>query len=274
MSNTSNLEGTYRRECDGKVALVTGASRGIGASIAERLAEAGAKVAVSARTLEPDAKYEGSLSETVERIRASGGTVVAVQADISKQADRQRMVAETVEQLGPVDILVNNAAVTFYIPFDEFPQKRYDLMFEVQVRAPFELAQMVVPGMRERKQGWILNITSRAGIHPQGPPFLDVYKRGFSVYGMVKAALDRFTTGLAAEVYDDGIAVNSLAPWDNVATPGAGAHDLVAEFALEDVSWMAEAALALCSADPKRLTGRVAYSQPLLAELQRHPRRR
>jgi len=96
---------------------------------------------------------------------------------------------------------------------------------------------------------------------------------GFSTYGMVKAALDRFSTGLAAEVYDDGIAVNSLAPWDNVATPGASTHDLVDAFALEDISLMAEAALALCTGDPKTLTGRVAYSQPLLAELQRRPPR-
>jgi NAD(P)-dependent dehydrogenase (short-subunit alcohol dehydrogenase family) len=145
-------------------------------------------------------------------------------------------------------------------------------MFEVQVRAPFELAQLVVPAMRQRRRGWILNITSRAGIHPQGPPFDRVYREyGFSVYGMVKAALDRFSTGLAAEVYDDGIAVNSLAPWDNVATPGASTHDLVENFALEDISLMAEAALALCCCDPSRVTGRVAYSQPLLAQLQRRP---
>jgi len=259
------------QEVEGRVALVTGASRGIGAAIAERLAEAGAHVAAAARTLEPSEKYEGSLAGTVERIRASGGTVVPVQADVSRSEDRERMVDETVEALGPIDILVNNAAVTYYIPFTEFPEKRYRLMFEVQVRAPFELAQMVVPGMRERGAGWILNITSRAGVHPQGPPFMELYKRGFSVYGMVKAALDRFTTGLAAELYDDGIAVNSLAPWDNVITPGAGAHDLVKGFPTEDISWMSEAALALCSCDPARLTGRVAYSQPLLAELQRRP---
>ena len=259
------------QECEGRVALVTGASRGIGAAIAERLAAAGAAVAVSARTLDPVEKYEGSLSETVARIRAAGGTVTPVQADISKPDDRERMVAEAVQQLGPIDILVNNAAVTYYMPFTEFPRKRYDLMFEVQLRAPFELAQMVVPSMRQRAAGWILNITSRAGIHPQGPPFMEIYKRGFTVYGMVKAALDRFTTGLAAEVYGDGIAVNSLAPWDNVATPGAGAHDLVDGFRTEDISLMAEAALLLCTGDPSRLTGRVAYSQPLLAELQRRP---
>jgi NAD(P)-dependent dehydrogenase (short-subunit alcohol dehydrogenase family) len=265
MSRANNLE------CEGRVALVTGASRGIGAAIAERLAEAGAKVAVSARTLEPSEKYEGSLADTVAHIGAAGGTVVAVQADVSKPEDRRRMVDEAVATLGPIDILVNNAAVTYYVPFTEFPEKRYRLMFEVQVRAPFELAQMVVPGMRERGAGWILNITSRTGIHPHGPPFPELDKRGFSVYGMVKAALDRFTTGLAAEVYDDGIAVNSLAPWDNVMTPGASVHDLVEGFAIEDISWMAEAALALCSCDPKRLTGRIAYSQPLLAELQRRP---
>jgi NAD(P)-dependent dehydrogenase (short-subunit alcohol dehydrogenase family) len=260
------------KELEGKVALVTGASRGIGAAIAERFAEAGARVAVSARTLDPVEKYEGSLSETVDRIRDHGGEVIAVQSDLAKQEDRKRLVDAVVEELGPVEILVNNAAITYYMPFTDFTEKRYNLMFEVQVRAPYELSQMVVPGMRERGEGWILNITSRAGVHPQGPPFNPLYRQwGFSVYGMVKAALDRFTTGLAAELYDDGIAVNSLAPWDNVATPGAGAHDLIEGFALEDIAWMTEAALALCSGDPTRLTGRVAYSQPLLAELQRRP---
>ena len=259
------------RSCEGKIALVTGASRGIGAAIAERLASEGAAVAAVARTLDPDPRYEGSLAETVARIRDSGGTAVPVRADLASTDDRQRLVAEAVDALGPIDILVNNAAVTYYLPFTDFTEKRYRLMFEVQVRAPFELAQLVVPGMRERKQGWILNISSRAGIHPQGPPFDPVYLRGFSVYGMTKAALERFSSGLAAELHGDNIAVNALAPWDNVATPGASGHDLVDEFAVEGPEWMAEAALALCTGNPSRLTGRIAYSQPLLAELQRRP---
>ncbi|HEX2384342.1 MAG TPA: SDR family NAD(P)-dependent oxidoreductase [Acidimicrobiales bacterium] len=258
--------------CDGRVAIVTGASRGIGEAIARRLASEGARVAISARTLDPDASVEGSLVETAERIKAAGGEALPIQCDLSNAEDRKRLVEVVTQRLGPVDILVNNAAVTFLLPLEAFPEKRFKLMVEVQLWAPYELCQLVVPGMKERGEGWILNISSRAGVHPLGPPFEDVHRTGnFSVYGMVKAGLNRLTTALAAELFDDGIAVNSLAPWDNVATPGAGHHDLVEGFALESPELMAEAALVLCSQPPKLLTGRVTYSQPLLAEFQRRP---
>jgi NAD(P)-dependent dehydrogenase (short-subunit alcohol dehydrogenase family) len=261
------VAGTSTSRCEGKVALVTGSSRGLGKAIAERLASEGARVALSARTLEPDDRVAGSLRETADGIAAKGGEAIAVHCDLSEPDDRQRMVAETVDQLGPIDILVNNAAVTFFLPFDSFPEKRWRLMFEVQVRAPYELAQLVAPSMRERGQGWILNISSRAAAHAQGPPFDEWHRTGgVTAYGMVKAALERFSTALAAELYDDGVAVNALAPWDTVATPGAGHHDLVDDYRLEGPEWMAEAALLLCSSPPRELTGLVAYSQPLLAE--------
>src|SRR3954449_13287488 len=114
------MEGT----CEGRVALVTGASRGLGAAIAERLGQAGARVAVSARTLEPDGRDDGSLKETVERITSTGGEALAVQCDLSNADDRRRMVGEAQAALGGIDILVNNAAVTFLQPFDDFPEKR------------------------------------------------------------------------------------------------------------------------------------------------------
>ena len=257
------------RACEGRVAIVTGASRGLGLAIAMRLAEAGARVAVTARTVEPDPRQPGSLSETVDAIARAGGEAVAIQADLAKAEHRARVVAETERRLGPVEILVNDAAVTWLFPVAEFPEKRFRVMFEVQVRAPFELAQLVLPGMRKRRRGWILNVTSRAGVNPIGPPFEEIHaKGGFTVYGMCKAALDRFTTGLAAEVYADGIAVNSLAPWYVVPTHGASFLDLVGD-EVEGPELTAEAALVLCSGDPARLTGRIAYSQPLLDELRR-----
>jgi NAD(P)-dependent dehydrogenase (short-subunit alcohol dehydrogenase family) len=251
---------------DGKIALVTGASRGIGAAIAKRLASEGAAVAAMARTLDPDPRYEGSLQDTIADITAAGGRAVAIKGDLAKQDDRHRIVAEAQQQLGPIDILVNNAAVSYMTPVQDFQEKRFRLMVEVQLWAPYELTQLVLPGMYERGSGWILNISSRAAVHAEGPPYDEVQKRGFSVYGMVKAGLERVTTALAAEGYDHGVRANALSPWDNVATPGAGAHDLVEGFALESDAVMAEAALALVEGD---LTGRIAYSQKLLAELGR-----
>ena len=259
---------------DGRVALVTGASRGIGAAIARRFAAEGAAVAVSARTeVESDDRLPGTIHETVGAITAAGGRAVAIRADLTSAADRRRLV-ETVEaELGPVDVLVNDAAVTWFIPVADFPLRRFEVMFEVQVRAPFELAQLVLPGMRERGRGWILNISSGAARHPQGPPYQRP-GRGGTVYGMCKAAIERFSTGLASEVYDAGIAVNALSPSRVVSTPGVVMHRLIppgAEDQAEPVEVMAEAALALCSGDPRSLTGRVAYSQALLDELGMRP---
>jgi NAD(P)-dependent dehydrogenase (short-subunit alcohol dehydrogenase family) len=249
--------------------VVTGASRGIGAAIAARLGAEGARVVCSARTVDPDPRVDGSLAETVAAITAAGGEAIAVRCDLAVGAERRALVAEVEERVGPVDILVNNGAVTYIAPIEELTEKRFALMIEVQLRAPFELTQLVVPKMKERGAGWILNVSSRAALHAPGPPFEPIQTRGFSVYGMVKAGLDRMSNALAAELYDFGIAVNALAPWDNVATAGAGHHDLLDGFALEGVEWMAEAALMLCSSPPSQLTGRVAYSQPLLAELKR-----
>jgi len=135
------------------------------------------------------------------------------------------------------------------------------------VWAPMHLAQLVLPDMRERHRGWILNISSLASRHPELPPS----ERGAggvgTVYGMCKAALERFTTGLAAEVYADGVAVNALSPKAVVPTPGTIYHHLVSpERDSEDPSVMAEAALVLCSGDLPTLSGRIAVSQELLAE--------
>ena len=253
---------------DGKIALVTGASRGIGAAIARRLASEGATVACMARTLDPDPRYEGTLRDTVEMITSNGGQAAPFKADLSSADDRKKLIDDVHAELGPIDILVNNAAVTFLLPIDSFPEKRFKLMIETQVWGAIDLAQQVIPDMRQRGSGWILNISSRAAVKPVGPPFEAWFATGnSSVYGLCKAALERVSLGMAAELYADNIAVNTLAPWDNVITPGAGTHDLLEGFVIESEEVIAQAALELCSGQPKRLTGRVAYSQALLAEM-------
>ena len=258
-----NPNGTLK----GKTALVTGASRGIGEAIAVRLAMEGASVVVSARTAEPgDSKLPGTLHATVDRIRAAGGVATAIKADLSLEADRERLVAEAVAAYGPVDILVNDAAVTFFIPVETFPKKRFDLMMEVQVWAPFHLSQLVLGSMRERKQGWIVNISSGAGLHPKQPY---VRRSGGTVYGMCKAALERLTTGLASEVYDDNVAVNVISP-GLVDTPGVAVHGLITEATkdrVQPIEFIAEGVYQLCVGDPKVMTGRIDYAEPLLTEL-------
>ncbi len=126
-------------------------------------------MAITARTMEPDPKYQGSLRQTCEEIIAAGGTAVAVQADLSNSEDRERLFGEVVERIGAPDILVNNAAVTFLRPLDGFPEKRARLMIEMHVIAPLHLTQLAIPAMRERGRGWVLNLTSVGGDLPDGP---------------------------------------------------------------------------------------------------------
>jgi citronellol/citronellal dehydrogenase len=257
----------------GRVAIVTGASRGIGEAIAARLAQEGAHVVASARTAEEgESRLPGTLHDTVDRIKRAGGEARFIKADLAQASERERLVEETVDAYGPVDILVNNAAITYFIPVVDFPEKRFKLMMEVQVYAPFHLSQLVLPSMRERKQGWIVNISSGAAFHPKAPYAMGA-GRGGTVYGMCKAALERFTTGLAAEVYADGIAVNVVSP-GLVATPGVAVHGLITEASkdrVQPIEYIAEAVYQLASGDPKTLTGRIDHAAPFLKEMQLEP---
>ncbi|HEX3916779.1 MAG TPA: SDR family NAD(P)-dependent oxidoreductase [Caulobacteraceae bacterium] len=257
---------------EGKVAIVTGASRGIGEAIAARLAQEGARVVASARTAdEGESRLSGTLTQTIERITKAGGEARFVKADLASKEDRERLVETTIASYGPVDILVNNAAVTYFIPVVDFPEKRFKLMMEVQVYAPFHLSQLVLPSMKERHTGWIVNVSSGAAFHPKAPYM--TAGRGGTVYGMCKAALERFTTGLASEVAADGVSVNVVSP-GLVETPGTLLHNLVNDNTrdrVQPIEYIAEAVFQLSSCDPKVMTGRIDHAAPFLKELGLQP---
>ena len=264
---------TRSHELDGRVAVVTGASRGIGLAIARRFAAAGAHVAVVARSLDASSTFPGTLAETVRLIEDAGGKALPIRADITLAEDRGRLVEEVRAQLGRIDVLVNNAGTASYSPAADLSAEDYDYTMAQYFRAPFELSQRVIPGMPASGGGWILNIGSATARHPEGPPYTESARTlGLVLYASAKAALHRLTTGLAAELHEVGIAVNSLAPVAAVRTPSVEAAGVLSPDrpgVVEPVEFIAEAALALCAGDPRTLTGRVAYSSPLLTELGR-----
>jgi len=260
---------------EGRVALVTGASRGIGAAIAQRFACEGAVVAVAARSLEEPAQgnLPGTLRETVANIEAAGGRALPYQVDLTLPESRADLVGRVVADLGPVDILVNNAATSIFVPFTDISEKRLRLITTINYFTPFDLCQRVIPAMRERGGGWVLNITSLSGDIPTTPPPDPIYHLQGTAYGSSKAALNRLTEGLASEFYADSIVVNALAPVKAVLTEGVKAtltEDAIAdEDILEPVEAMAEAALALCSSHRDGLNGGVHKSLTLLEQLGR-----
>lgn len=258
------------RRFAGRRALVTGASRGIGAGVALRLAAEGAAVALVARTAEPGGPLPGSLADTASRIAAFGGTAVPLTADLSDEHDRSTVVQRAADALdGPIDVLVNNAAAAIYAPLAEMPLRRRRLMFEMNVHAPLDLAQAAIPAMAAAGEGWIVNLSSGSAKHWPGPPFeLGVTGSTIAEYGASKAALERLTNGLAAELVDRGIRVNAVAPRAAVLTEGADAllGDRLRADQLESLEHMVEAVVALCCA-PAELTGACTTSHEVLAQL-------
>jgi len=258
-------------ELEGRVVLVTGASRGIGAAIARRFGAEGAKVAITARTLEQHDHLDGSLLETAKTIEAYGGHAVPIAADLADPSGLDEIVTTAERELGPIEVLVNNAAAAFYLPYTETSEKRFRVANDINFFAPWRLSQLVVPGMRERGEGWILNISSATSILPKSDTFKDFDSLSI-LYGSTKAALERFTAGLAAAVHKDGIWVNSMAPVGAVPTEGTEALGVVPDEALavaESREAMAEASLGLCTTRDPKLTARITYCTPILEELGR-----
>jgi citronellol/citronellal dehydrogenase len=257
---------------DGKVVVVTGASRGIGADVARLFAAEGGRVVCAARTVqEGQHPLAGSLEQTVGAIREAGGEAHAVGANIAEPPECERLIREARQRYGPIDVLINNAALTYYVPVKDYPVGKWLRSWAVNFQAPFILSQLVLADMVPRRTGAIVNISSGSAIGPGRGPYPDpaVGARGGTCYGAEKAALERFTQGLASEVFQYGVSVTSVAPSQVVPTPGTVYHRLVS--GLDDPRGeppilMARAALLLATEPAERVSGRVTYSQQILRE--------
>ena len=224
-------------DLNGKVAIVTGASRGVGAATAVALAAAGVHVACAARATDANPlPIPGTIDATVRDITDAGGDAIAVPTNLANDDEVTAMVTNTIDHYGRVDILVNNAAITF-VGDVNLPMKRHDLIFAVNTRAPLIATQAVLPGMQERGQGAILNVSSLAALN---------YFPGLMAYGMSKIALEHMTVSLAAALAPDRIAVNTFRIDVPVASegfvynsPGADLSDWEpCEVAAEGMVWM------------------------------------
>jgi NAD(P)-dependent dehydrogenase (short-subunit alcohol dehydrogenase family) len=259
---------TQARPLDGKVALVTGASRGIGQAIARRLASAGATVVASARSATQPATQKrfgaeqvipGTLAETVALIEADGGRALMVPADLENPAERGSLVQRAVEAAGRLDILVNNAGYADYGRIETMSDETFDRTITHYLRAPFALIRDAIPVMKAQGAGWIVNIGSVTSLPPTRP-YIDYARAGGdTLYASAKAALHRFTQGLAAEMVDHNIAVNVVGPSTAIRTPGADAL-IPTDYPTEDVAYLAETVLAMCELPAAERTGHIGFS--------------
>ncbi|MEZ4502054.1 MAG: SDR family NAD(P)-dependent oxidoreductase [Dehalococcoidia bacterium] len=252
---------------EGEVALVTGASRGIGEYIAKHFAKAGAKVVVAARTEEvTDKRLPGTIHTVVQEIKDAGGDAIAVRMDVRDNDSIKAGIEKAVEHYGKLTILVNNAAILVPGDIKTVQDRHIELMWGIDLRGPVLGCKYAVPHMVAAGGGQIINISSGVAEFPGPGPYTE--KRGGGLfYGMVKAGLERFSQGLAMDLQEDNIAVNVLSPQGRIKTPGnvwAQNDPNNPNLEFEPSDHMGEAAVWICEQKPPSYTGNIVRDEDLL----------
>jgi NAD(P)-dependent dehydrogenase (short-subunit alcohol dehydrogenase family) len=267
---------------DGTVAIITGASRGLGHDMALAFAAEGAAVAIAARTAEPSSDLPGSLTETCEEIRANGGRAEPFVCDVSREDDLVALVDGAREQLGPIDLLVNNAALTVpgkpgtrpSAPHSgratelpgllDFPLRAFRRAMEVNTWSACRLMQLVLPDMVQAGHGSVINISSDAAHFPGQAPWAHSGQTLNYAYGGSKAALEHLTQCAAYEFSSAGIAITALITSRAMDTPGV--RVMRPGFVAAPTDTFVEAAIRLATAKPGDVTGRSIYHEDLLSD--------
>jgi NAD(P)-dependent dehydrogenase (short-subunit alcohol dehydrogenase family) len=240
---------------EGRVAFVAGASRGIGATVAAALAQAGAAVAVAARS-EHQGKVPGTIHSVADAITSDGGRALAVPCDVTSEDSVESAVAATVSEFDGIDILVANAGVLWLGPIESTPLKRWQLCVNVNLTGVFLVTKAVIPHVRARGGGSLIAITTTG---------VDMIDHGSNAYWVSKAGVERLYLGLAADLRPDNIAVNCLSPSRVVLTEGwqAGGGMEIPPEMVEPPEAMATAVVLLAQQDSSGVTGTIQRSEAL-----------
>ena len=265
-------------QLDNKVAIVTGSSRGIGKAIALGLAAAGASVVIAARSETERANAPGTIHATAAAITAHGGQALPIPCNVRDEQSIYAMTQQTLDAFGAIDILINNAGIAAYRPFLQSTLKEWDLVMDINLRATYIGCRAVAPLMVKQGGGSIINLSSHAAgnifsstlnsnVDLTADPNASIPIIG-QAYGVAKAAIERLTWGLSAELGPHNIAVNCLKPLRPVLTEGFQAQRPNAEFS----TWaspdaMTKAALFLAAQNARGLTGAIITAEELVHRL-------
>jgi citronellol/citronellal dehydrogenase len=245
-------------DLNGRVAIVTGASRGIGKALALRLAQEGADVVVAAKSEQSTDKLPGSIHETADAIRVLGRRALAVHTDVRDEDAIRNMVERTVAEFGRLDILVNNAGAIWPQPILQTPPKRYDLMMGVNVRATYIACYYALPHMVKQQWGHVLNMCPRLSSEPSP---------GRVAYMISKLGMARIAIGLAAEHLKDNIAGNALWPRTIIESQASINMRMADRSQWRTPEILCDASLAILGQEPRASTGRQWIDEEVLTEL-------
>ena len=255
---------TITGDLSGKRIFITGGSRGIGLAIALRAARDGASIAIAAKTSDPNPKLPGTIHTAAEEIRAAGGTALAIQCDLRDENQIADAIAQTVTEFGGIDILINNASAINLTPTEATPAKRFDLMFDVNVRGTFLTSQAAIPHLRA---------SAEAGRNPHlltlSPP-LSMKAKWFQhhvAYTMAKYGMSMCVLGMSEEFRKTGIAVNALWPRTAIDTAALQMIPGIDTAACRTPEILADAAYVILNRPSKETTGNFFVDDEVLASV-------
>lgn len=242
---------------EGRVAIITGASRGIGRALALRLAQEGADIVVAAKSEQSTEKLPGSIYETAEEVRALGRRALPVKVDVRHEEEIAAMVQRTAAEFGRIDILINNAGALWWQPVLETPGKRFDLLMSINVRASFLCAYYALPYMQRQRWGHIITMA---------PPISTEANPGMVAYMISKMGMARLAIGIAEEHRGDNIASNSLWPVTPIETAAVINNQLGERSQWRTPEILCDATMAILSQEPSACTGRQLLDEEILRE--------